>query len=782
MEEKDLETLEFPKILERLARHAASPPGKELALKLRPTADEAEVRERLEETREARALLGVKADAALAEVRDIRPLLSRAEKGEALLPPEFLEVRRTLIAGAGVKRAVLRFAERAPRLASLARKVTEHEELAEEIGRCINERAEVVDEATPALARLRRELKEAREMLLDRLQELLSSPEVSPFLQESFITERNGRYVIPVKAQYKSRVPGIVHSTSGSGATVFIEPLSLVEPGNRLRELELAEEEEVRRILYRLTDMVALEAPSLRHMLEALACLDLAFAKARYAEELHGVEPQIAPWRGPERRDSVTHPGATIRLRKARHPLLDPGKAVPNDICLDDFFILVISGPNTGGKTVTLKTVGLLALMAQAGMAIPAGEGSALSVFDGIYADIGDEQSIEQSLSTFSSHLTNIIRILDRATSRSLVLLDELGAGTDPTEGAALARGLLSHLLERSITTLAATHISELKAYAHTTPGVANASMEFDPETLTPTYELRIGLPGYSGALAIASRLGLARDIIERAREWLPRQALEAEKLLAEIREARRQARAAQEEAARTLERVRTQEEELRRRLAGIEKERYRIIEETRRQAREEVEGLLQEARRLRSRVPQTPPAEDIERTVQALKELRKQLRTPPPAPPSGEPVKEGDRVWVEGIDMTGEVLEVLGDEALVQVEGWRLRVPLHRLERREAPAAGGETPVRAPRIPSPGSELDLRGRRAEDALRLLDSYLDRAFRAGLEKVRVIHGAGTGTLRRVVREHLSRHPLVASFHPAPRHEGGDGATIVKLHR
>lgn len=781
MEEKDLETLEFPKILERLARHAASPVGKELALKLRPTAQEVEVKGRLEETREARALIRVKADTALAEVRDIRPLLARAEKGETLLPSELLEIRRTLLAGAGVKRAVLRFAEKAPRLASLAQGIAEHDRLTEEIGRCINERAEIVDEATSTLARIRRELREAREALLKQLEELLSSPEVAPFLQESFITERNGRYVIPVKSQYKSRVPGIVHGTSGSGATVFIEPLGLIESGNRLKELELAEEDEVRRILYRLTDMVAIEAPSLRSMLEVLAHLDLAFAKAHYAEELDGVEPQIVPWRGPERRDSVLHPGATLRFKKARHPFLDPKKAVPNDIYIDDFFILIISGPNTGGKTVTLKTVGLLALMAQAGMAIPAREGSALSVFEGIYADIGDEQSIEQSLSTFSSHITNIIRILSRATSRSLVLLDELGAGTDPAEGAALAYGILSHLLERSITTLAATHISELKAYAHTTPGVANASMEFDPETLTPTYELKIGMPGYSGALAIASRLGLDPRIIEKARDWLPQQTLEAEKLLAEIREAHRRALSAQEEAARIIEKVKRQEQELQQKLARMEKERYQILEETRRQAREEVEGLLQEVRRLRYRAQQAPSGGDIERAMETLKRLKKELEASAPPPPSDEPIKSGDRVWVEGINMMGQVLELLGDMALVQVEGWRLRVPLYRLERREAPLTERQVSVKAPPVSSLRPELDLRGQRAEDAVKLLDSYLDRAFRAGLERVRIIHGGGTGTLRRVVREHLSRHPLVASFQPAAPHEGGDGATIVKIH-
>lgn len=776
MEEKDLQALEFPKVIQRLAHHASSPPGKELALKLRPSADEEEVKLRLQDTREARALLQVGADAALARVRDIRSLVLRAEKGEVLSPEELLEIRSTLTAGAQVKRAIAKFSEKAPQLARVALEIAEPTELVGEIARCISERGEVADDASPLLASLRRELKETREHLFEQLEGLLRSPQVSPFVQEHFITERNGRYVIPVKAEHKGCIPGIVQDISNSGATVFIEPLSLVELGNRLRELELTEEEEVRHILGRLSNLVGIKAAEILSTLERLAKLDLSFAKARYAEELQGMEPEIVPWREPK---PNLRSGATIDLKRARHPLLKPEKVVPNDIHLNDFFILVISGPNAGGKTVTLKTVGLLVLMAQAGMAIPAAEGSALSIFDGIYADIGDEQSIEQNLSTFSARITNIVRILERATPRSLVLLDELGAGTDPMEGAALARGILSHLLERGITTLAATHLSDLKAYAHATDGMSNASLQFDLETLSPTYKLRIGLPGISGALSIASRLGLSQDILKKAREWLPREAAEAEKLLAELEEAHRQAEEARQEAARTLERARAWEAELREKVSKVERERHRMLEEARREAREEVEKVLKEVRRLRLHLRQAPSPHDLEKAAEALKGLRKQLESRAPSI-SGKPIKVGDRVLVEGLNKSGEVIEVLEDEALVQVEGWRLRVPLYQLERKEVASEAKRPPVKLPPAPSPGLELDLRGRRAEDALRILDSYLDRAFRAGLAKVRIIHGGGTGALRRAVREWLARHPLVASFQPAPPYEGGDGATMVEL--
>jgi len=497
MDDKSLEMLEFPRILERLARHTSFSAGRELALALRPSPDPEEVRRRLAETGQARALLSSRSCPSLGGVKDVRPLAKDAQRGIVLSPAQLLDIRDTLQAGKSLRRALLHSARQFPLLAAIAGEIEECPHLIEEIGRCLSERGEVMDKASAALAHIRGQLRDLRGRLLNRLQRIIADPANAPYIQEPLITQRGGRYVIPLKAEFKGRIRGLVHDTSASGATLFIEPMEVVELGNRLRELEVEEEREVRRILAALSQLVARDATLIERTVEALARLDLAFAKARYADEIEGVEPKLIP---PSRR---VRP---LRLYRARNPLLDPATVVPIDVPFrEDFSALVITGPNTGGKTVTLKTVGLLSAMAQSGLFIPAQEGSTLPIFSGIYADIGEEQSIEQSLSTFSSHMGNIIRILELADEHSLVLLDELGAGTDPVEGSALARAILSHLLKRGITTLVATHYPELKAFAHVTPGVENACVEFDAQTLMPTYELTIGLPGRSNAFAIAS-------------------------------------------------------------------------------------------------------------------------------------------------------------------------------------------------------------------------------------------------------------------------------------
>jgi DNA mismatch repair protein MutS2 len=419
---------------------------------------------------------------------------------------------------------------------------------------------EVRDDASPALARIRRDLRAAHDRLLDRLQRIISSPETAPFLQEPIITMREGRYVIPLKADFKGRIRGIVHDRSASGATLFIEPLSVVELGNTWRELQAAEEQEIRRILADLSARVAARGAEIEETVDALAELDLAFAKARYADALDAAEPTMTD--GKPDRD-----GARLRLLRARHPLLDPATVVPIDVILDGgTHVLVITGPNTGGKTVTLKTVGLLALMAQSGLHIPADENSSLPVFAAVYADIGDEQSIEQSLSTFSAHLTNILSFIHRADEHSLVLLDELGAGTDPAEGSALARALLETFRQRGAVTLVATHYPELKAYAQLTPGVCNACVEFDPETLRPTYHLTIGIPGRSNALAIARRLGLDEEIVRRAEALLSPQERQTEHLLADLHRLRLEAARARDEAYAARAEAQRLTEELRRR------------------------------------------------------------------------------------------------------------------------------------------------------------------------------------------------------------------------
>ncbi len=790
MEPKHLQTLELPKILKRLAEHTSFSAGRELALNLSPATELEEVRRRQRETSEARRLLEVKADLPLSGVQDIRPLVEKAERGIALSPEELLQVRHTLLAGRSLRRSLIRVRGQFPILAGIAGRIEECPRVASEIGRCISERAEVVDEASRELASIRRQLEEAHRQLMEKLEAIVNSPSNSAFLQEPLITQRSGRYCIPLKAGFKGRIPGIVHDTSASGATLFIEPLATVELGNRLRELEIEEKREVRRILSALSGLVAEEGGSIERTVKALAELDLAFAKAKYAEEIKGVEPKLVSFKQAARSRQqpttrspnhpiIQHPGSTIDLRKARHPLLDPSTVVPIDVHLgDDYFILVITGPNTGGKTVSLKTVGLLSLMAQCGLHIPAAENSTLSPFDGIYADIGDEQSIEQSLSTFSSHMTNIIDILKQADERSLVLLDDLGAGTDPAEGSALARALLSHLRRRRITAFVSTHYPELKVYAHATPGVKNACVEFDVETLSPTYKLTIGLPGRSNALAISERLGLPTEILDEARGLVSPESLETEALLSEIKRVREEALRARQAAEAARSRAEGLERELRERLAGIEEERWEILREAKEEARRQIEAMRRELAKIRANLASR---EQLERAEERLSELERSAA--PPKPPShapAGPLRVGDMVWVKSLKAIGEITALFEGEVEVQIGKFKARVAKRELEPTSAPKEGEEEAIVLPAVPSPGPELNVRGQSVEEMLLRLERYLNEAYLAGLSRVRILHGKGTGTLRRAVRKALEGHPLVAGWSPASPHEGGEGVTVVEL--
>ncbi|MFM8322077.1 MAG: endonuclease MutS2, partial [Chloroflexota bacterium] len=495
MDEKTLAILEFPKILERLAGYCAFSASQEMALALRPSTDLFEVRRRQQVTSEAVQFLVTHSDVSIGGTRDVRPQVDLAQHGAVLSPTELLDIKQTLVSARTLARTFERAAEQYPALFDIVAQLAPPVGLVDAVTRTISERGDVLDSASEKLASVRRELRVVHERLMAKLQRMVGDPHNAPYLQEAIITQREGRYVIPLRAEFKGRIRAIIHDQSQSGATLFVEPLNVVEQNNQYRELQLAERDEERRILTELSRQVAINGEAIIHTVDVIAALDLALAQARYAEDLLAVEPGLAEL--PELGKPLPkngHPGSVIRLYQARHPLLDQAKVVSIDVELDpETYALIITGPNTGGKTVALKTVGLLALMAQAGMHIPAHSGSEISVFEAIYADIGDEQSIEQSLSTFSGHITNIIRILEQADRRSLVILDELGAGTDPQEGSALARAILSHLLKRSITTLVTTHHPELKAFAHATPGVVNASVEFDLETLRPTYRLTIG-------------------------------------------------------------------------------------------------------------------------------------------------------------------------------------------------------------------------------------------------------------------------------------------------
>lgn len=815
MDEKTLNTLELPKILGRLAGYAAFSASGELALALRPTANLDEALARQAQTSEARRLLDTHADVGVGGATDVRSQVDLAAHGGVIDPPGLLEIKNTLIAARQVSRSFERASLEFPHLTALISQMPQPAGLVDAISHAITDRGEVADSASPQLASIRSEMKVSHERLLSKLQHLINDPKSAPMLQEGIITQRDGRYVIPLRAEFKGRIRSIIHDQSASGATLFVEPLAVVELNNRYRELQLAERDEERRILTELSRQVGARAGDVVQVVEILAAFDLVLMRAKYAEDLRAVEPILKPFRT-ERGSNPNHPGSTIRLYQARHPLLDPQSVVPIDVDLDDStpsepgaparpgetaYVLVITGPNTGGKTVTLKTVGLLAVMAQSGLHIPAQSGSEISVFESIYADIGDEQSIEQSLSTFSSHITNIIRILKRVDAHSLVLLDELGAGTDPQEGSALARSILTHLLDRHVTTLVATHYPELKAYAHSKPGVVNASVEFDLRTLRPTYHLIIGLPGRSNALAIAERLGLPRPIINGARGKLDPNDLRAEDLLDEIhrqRDLSRQARSAAEEARQDAE---AQQAEIRRRLENIEDERRSILEKARQQAEAETASLqreLDEVRRALARARQ--PLEALKPVEEKVEELQETIERPVErrsrVAPAG-PLRLGEKIRLRSLKMEGVVTGLSENEAEVQVGALRVRARLSDIQRKSdadevEPETASAPPVSRrvtaentqPRPSvfreSPGMEIDVRGQRAEDALSMLERHIESAYLAGLPFVRIIHGKGTGKLRQVVREALRQSPHVTKYAAGQENEGGEGVTIAQL--
>jgi len=795
-------TLEYPEILKRLARYTDFSGGAELALALLPTSHHREARERLALTREARLLLDARPDFALGGVHDIRPLAERARHGVTLQPGDFLQARDTLAGAARVRRSLTQLEAQFPGLADIAWRIHPLANLVEAIVRVLDDRGEIRDNASPELARIRRDLRVAQDRIQDRLRRLIASSDVAPYLQESLITRREGRFVIPVQSDFRGHVQGIVHDRSSSGATLFMEPTQVVELNNSLRELSIAEEEEIYRLLHALSAQVAQNSAEITATVGALAEIDLTFAKARYAEETQAVEPELLPIADPPPvpKDNNVHPGTVVHLPGARHPLLDPETVVPVNVELDDeTHVLVITGPNTGGKTVSLKTVGLLTLMAQAGLHLPADPGVKLSCFETVVADIGDEQSIEQSLSTFSSHLTNIISFLGDVDHHALVLLDELGAGTDPAEGSALARALLDTFRQRRCTTFVATHYPELKLYAHSTPGVRNASMEFDVETLAPTYRLVIGLPGRSNAFAIARRLGLSEEIVKDARKMVSGEELRADDMLEDLHNLRIQTVQARDQARLVRQESETLARDLRKRLLGIEDERREILSQAEREANEEVEALRAEIRTLRQRLLTTPWREAppvVDEVVEALDDLEitlpevlplveDVLAAPEAKAPSG-PLGEGDTVQLTALGVQGTVLAVEGEEVMVQAGPLRTRVGVEEVEllRRAQPAAAAASAsarVKVPsRAPSPGIQIDLRGLTVEEAVERLDRYLDDAMMAALPWVRIIHGKGTGKLRREIRDFMANHPLVVSYESAAENEGGNGATVAHL--
>jgi len=827
MNPRTLKVLEYNKILAKVAAHCAFSAGADLAMALLPSDDLATVRERLDETDEAFRLLEQKSTIGFGGAHDVRPLLERAERHSMLFPLDLLEIKATLIRARSLRNTLTRLEHAFPRLADMAYNLEPCDHLVSEIGRCINDRSEVADNASSELARIRQDLRIAQERLLSTLDRLVQNPDVKPYLQDALVTQRQGRYVIPVRSEYKAQVDGIVHDHSASGATLFIEPLKVVQQNNAVRELELREEKEVRRILTELTELIADEAHYIRGNVQILAELDFTFAKAKYAYAIDGTKPDMVPFRASRQKalhadqpstEAIPggeiqshHPGSVIDLRRARHPLLDLKDVVAIDVYLDDeTYIIIITGPNTGGKTVTLKTVGLLTLMAQSGLMIPTAPGSELSIFDGVYADIGDEQSIEQNLSTFSSHMTHIIDILEEADPHSLVLFDELGAGTDPDEGSALAMALLDNLRDRGVTTLATTHYSDLKLYAHNTPGVTNASVEFDVETLSPTFELSIGLPGRSNALTIARRLGLTPVVVDRAESIVRPDTLQADSLLDEIRRAKQEVLRAEEQAKARARQAQLLERDLRYQLANIEETRRDVIAETRERMQIELDEMRGEIKQMHRRLARggawdggaqgvkfsgdthadfLAQAEAELSRRQAASDVAVDREVIMPGDHDEQidgPIEVGDRVWAPNLQASGEVLALhhKNNEVDVQLGNFRIRLPLARLElRQKAVREENVAPVQiqgGASHPSPGMELDLRGQRVEEGLARVERYLDNAYMARLPWVRVIHGKGTGALRDAIREELKHHALVNEFRAGGPGEGGDGVTVVKL--
>ncbi len=796
MNAKTLVTLEFPKILTRLAGYAGFSASADLALALKPTSNLEYALSRQARTREARFILDNSSDLNFGGATDLRPMVMLAQREGVLEPLDFLAIKNTLVVSRSAQRILDDNAAQAPHLVEIGLGLPVGLGLVDSISKTISERAEVLDSASDALGRIRSELKITHERLMSRMEKYISDPTTAKMLQEGLITTRGGRYVLPLRAEFKGRIKAVIHDQSASGATLFIEPLVVVEWNNKYKELQLAERDEIRRILFELSQKVAQNAEALNSMVEALAELDLACMCAKHALDLRATEPLLVAIAS---KHNDPHPGSVIHLVKARHPLLDPETVVPIDVVLDeDTFALVITGPNTGGKTVTLKTVGLLAIMAQSGMQIPAQSGSTLSIFKDIFADIGDEQSIEQSLSTFSGHITQLVSILKRADAQSLVLLDELGAGTDPQEGSALAMSVLTHLLKRRITCMVATHYPELKAYAHTTPHVVNASVEFDLQTLKPTYHLTIGLPGRSNALLIAERLGLSHEIISAARAEIDPADLKAEDLLEEIHRQRDLAQKALQQAEDVRRLAETRLDEASSRLDKVEEERVAILEKARSEAACEVETVRSEMEALRRELARArQPLEVVDEVEEKLEEVAEVVEKPVERKtqpikrgkrPSG-PVRLGEKVHLKTINQDGIVTSLGENNLEVQVGVLRVRARLSDITRKtqaEEPEAAPVVEVKQvgrlnlPAVDSPGVELDIRGQRVEEALESLQRYLERAYMAGLPYVRIIHGKGTGKLRQAIRDVVRQSPHVARWEAGGETEGGDGVTVAML--
>ncbi|MBR0368860.1 MAG: endonuclease MutS2 [Clostridia bacterium] len=788
MNERNLRVLEFNKILDMLAALCTTEPGQIAARALTPSGDPGEVYRAQAQTEEASSIFAYCGGNPMAHFTDVRQYLKLAKAGGTLSPKALLQVADALKAARIVRGALVTDREDTPNLTEMGSRLMTNRALEEEIFDAIISEEEISDHASPELANIRRQMRVLNERVREKLNGIIRSSTMQKYLMDAIVTMRNGRYVVPVKAECRSNVPGIVHDQSGTGSTLFIEPMAVVEAGNELKQWTVKEHNEIERILGEFSDRIAPDAELIAHNHELLSALDVIFAKAALGRQMCAVPPKL---------NTTGH----VRLIQARHPLIDPEKVVPSTLWLgEDFTALVITGPNTGGKTVTLKTVGLLSLMAQAGLQIPAAYGSELAIFDEVFADIGDEQSIEQSLSTFSSHMTNIVEILNSVTPQSLVLFDELGAGTDPTEGAALAMAILNHLLNMKVTTMATTHYSELKAFALGTPGVENASVEFNVETLRPTYRLSIGVPGKSNAFEISRKLGLPEFLIEDASKRLSKDAVRFEDVIANAeyhRQIAEKERALAEEAHRETTKLRDEAEKLQKELAARrETELRKAKDEARRvlqKAQRESEQIIADLKKQRNTGVKDHELHNLRAKLQNAIDDNTEAIVPGEEDGPVTSAKPGDTVLLVNLNAKATVLTAPDARGECTVQAGALKLKANLADMRVAKPDKPEKKGRQPAGKGSGggarvnvsaraveTECDVRGMSLEEALLAVDMFLDGAMLNKLRQVYIIHGKGTGTLRSGIQAALKKNPAVKEFRLGRYGEGEDGVTVVTM--
>ncbi|AZV44645.1 endonuclease MutS2 [Peribacillus asahii] len=784
MHQKALNTLEFTKIKEQLVSHCTSSIGKDKAVQLAPSTDFDEVVRWQEETDESAKVLRLKGNVPLGGIFDIRPHAKRAQIGGMLSPIELMEIASTIRAGRVLNRFFEEMAEQEIETVLLTEYIESLHpliDLQQAITYAISEHGEVLDSASEQLRTLRNQLRTNESRVREKLESMIRSSNASKMLSDAIVTIRNDRFVIPVKQEYRSHYGGIIHDQSSSGQTLFIEPQAIVQLNNALQETRVKEQLEIERILTELSVKVGEYTSELLHNVAVLAQLDFVFAKARYAKVINGSKPQL-------------NQEGRVKLFKAKHPLIPADVVVANDIFLgEEFTTIVITGPNTGGKTVTLKTIGLCTLMAQAGLQIPALDGSEVAVFSAVYADIGDEQSIEQSLSTFSSHMVNIVEILEHVDHESLVLFDELGAGTDPQEGAALAISILDEVYKRGARVIATTHYPELKAYGYDREGVINASVEFDVESLRPTYKLLIGVPGRSNAFEISKRLGLNEKVINHARSHIGEETNQVETMIASLEASRRQAEEEEKEAADYLKQSEKLHRDLQQQIAEYYNERDKLMEKASTEAaaivenaKKEAEKIIRDLRKLRLEKRADVKEHELIDAKKRLEEAAPELKKSPKMAVSSQKRawQPGDEVKVTSFGQKGYLIEkASSDEWHVQMGIMKMKVKEADLEFIKSAQKEKQT---KPLTTIKGKdyhvslELDLRGERYENALSRVEKYIDDALLASYPRVSVIHGKGTGALRQGVQEYLKNHRSVKRIRFGEAGEGGNGVTIVEF--